>query len=155
MLCRSKKYVEVQVMNFFNEILNAAKNVSFSPMLISSGCCGHELILAACSDCEDNLISAETFVNSPRHADLLIIAGPVTLKSVSDIQKIYKQMPEPKCVLAVGNCACSGGVFDSYSVINGVDKIIPVDMFLPMCPPSKEEILVAVKKLKSKVSSQI
>ena len=63
-------------------------------------------------------------------------------------------MPEPKYVLAVGNCACSGGFFESYSVIKGVDKIIPVDMFLPMCPPSKEEIFAAVKKLKSKVSSQ-
>lgn len=141
-------------MNFFDEILYAAKNLSFSPMLISSGCCGHEVTLAACSDCEENSISAETFVNSPRHADLLIIAGPVTHKSASAIQKIYKQMPEPKYVLAVGNCACSGGFFETYSVIKGVDKIIPVDMFLPMCPPSKEEIFAAVKKLKSKVSSQ-
>ena len=141
-------------MNFIEDFIKIAKENSFSPLLISSGCCGLEVINAACSSCDENVIKSETFVNSARQADLLIIAGPVTEKSATSVQRIYKQMPEPKYVVAIGNCACSGGLFaeNSYSVVAGADKILPVDVFLPMCPPQPNMIYDAINLLKNKIA---
>lgn len=143
-------------MGFAEDFQKIIKDYSFSPLLISSGCCFQEVLLAANADVENSDFTVASFQKSPRHADLLIVAGPITHKSSSAVLKIYKQMPDPKYVIALGNCACSGNVFaeHSYSVINGVDKIIPVDVFLPLCPPSPESIGNAVNLLKEKINSK-
>lgn len=85
---------------------------------------------------------------SPRHADVLLVTGPVTRQCAPRLKRIYEQMPSPKFVIAIGTCACSGGVFkDNYNVLGGVDKIIPVDMYVPGCPPKPEAIIDGVLKL--------
>jgi NAD(P)H-quinone oxidoreductase subunit K len=101
-------------------------------------------------------INFENIATSPRQADLLIIAGPVTQKAAPKLLTIYEQMPSPKYVLAMGTCACSGGMFnhESLSIVNGVDKILPVDIYLPTCPPSLDAINLAFEKLRAKIFSQ-
>ncbi len=85
---------------------------------------------------------------SPRHADVLLVTGPVTRQCAPRLKQIYEQMPSPKFVIAIGTCACSGGVFkDNYNVLGGVDKIIPVDMYIPGCPPKPEAIIDGILKL--------
>ena len=89
---------------------------------------------------------------TPRHADILVATGPVTKQAAPRLKRIYKQMPEPKFVIAVGTCACSGGVFKKcYNVLKGVDKVIPVDVYVPGCPPKPEAILYGIMKLLGKI----
>jgi len=113
----------------------------------------------ACNGCDIEVVDALTprydierfgivLKPTPRHADVMVVSGPVTRQQVKRLKRIYEQMPEPKFVLAVGACACSGGVFDGcYGVMNGLDKVIPVSMYIPGCPCRPEAIIDAVVKL--------
>ena len=134
-------------------ILNNARANSLWPLTFATSCCGIEMMHTVASDNDIARFGSEVFRGSPRQADLLICAGTITHKMAPVLLRLYEQMAEPKYVIAMGACTCGGGMFcnNSYSVIRGIDKIIPVDIYLPGCPPKPEALINAVKKLQEKI----
>lgn len=139
-----------------NKVYNWAKSNSLWPLTFATSCCGIEMMSTSSANYDIARFGSEVFRGSPRQADLLIVAGTITQKMAPAVLKLYEQMPEPKYVIAMGACACSGGMFKnhSYSVVNGVDKIIPVDIYLPMCPPTPESLLNAIISLQKKIREE-
>ena len=134
-------------------ILNNARANSLWPLTFATSCCGIEMMQTVASDNDIARFGSEVFRGSPRQADLLICAGTITHKMAPVLLRLYEQMAEPKYVIAMGACTCGGGMFaeTSYSVVNGIDKIIPVDIYLPQCPPKPEALIDAVRKLQKKI----
>ncbi len=130
---------------------NWARSNSLWPMPFATACCGIELMATAASRHDLARFGAEVMRFSPRQCDLLIVAGRVVMKMLPVLQRIWLQMPEPKWCISMGACACSGGVFDTYAVVQGVDRFIPVDMYVPGCPPRPEQLLAAVMEMQAKV----
>ena len=137
-------------------VLNWGRSNSLWPFTFATSCCGIELMQTSASNFDIARFGSEVFRATPRQADLLICAGTITHKMAPALLKLYKQMPEPKYVIAMGACACGGGMFaeDSYSVVKGIDKIIPIDIYLPMCPPKPEALLDAIIKLQKKIKTE-
>jgi len=137
-------------------ILNNSRANSLWPLTFATSCCGIEMMHTVASDNDIARFGSEVFRGSPRQADLLICAGTITHKMAPILLRLYKQMPEPKYVIAMGACTCGGGMFcdSSYSVIRGIDKIIPVDIYLPQCPPKPEALLDAIRKLQRKIKKE-
>lgn len=136
--------------------LNFAKANSLWPLTFATSCCGIEMMHSAMADYDIARFGSEVFRASPRQADLLICAGTITLKMAPFLVRLYNQMPEPKYVIAMGACTVSGGMYnsDSYSVVKGIDKVIPVDIYLPGCPPKPEALMDALIKLQNKIKSE-
>lgn len=134
-------------------ILNNARANSLWPLTFATSCCGIEMMHTVASDNDIARFGSEVFRGSPRQADLLICAGTITHKMGPVLLRLYEQMAEPKYVIAMGACTCGGGMFcdNSYSVIKGIDKIIPVDIYLPECPPKPEALIDAIRKLQQKI----
>ena len=134
-------------------VLNNARANSLWPLTFATSCCGIEMMHTVASDNDIARFGSEVFRGSPRQADLLICAGTITHKMAPVLLRLYEQMAEPKYVIAMGACTCGGGMFcdNSYSVIRGIDKIIPVDIYLPQCPPKPEALIDAVRKLQQKI----
>lgn len=144
------------ILSSINSISNWARSNSLWPLTFATSCCGIEMMCVSASDYDIARFGSEVFRGSPRQADLLIIAGTITHKMAPVLLKLYEQMPEPKYVIAMGACACTGGMFrnDSYAVVYGADKIIPVDIYLPMCPPKPEALIDAIRKLQTEIRKE-
>ncbi len=121
--------------------INWARKNSLWPMPFATACCGIELMATAASRYDIARFGSEAMRFSPRQCDLLIVAGRVVMKTLPVLQKIYMQMTEPKWVISMGACASSGGVFDTYAVVQGIDQFLPVDVYVPGCPPRPETLL--------------
>lgn len=137
-------------------ILNWSRANSLWPLTFATSCCGIEMMHTVASNNDIARFGSEVFRGSPRQADLLICAGTITHKMAPALLRLYQQMPEPKYVIAMGACTCGGGMFaqTSYSVIRGIDKIIPVDIYLPMCPPKPEALIDAITKLQKNIKKE-
>ncbi|MGE5571114.1 MAG: NADH-quinone oxidoreductase subunit B [Rhodospirillales bacterium] len=132
-------------------VFNWARKSSLWPLTFGLACCAIEMIASSTARFDIARFGAEVFRPSPRQADLLLVAGTVTLKMAPVLKRLYDQMPEPKWVLAMGACAGVGGPFNTYSVLQGVDKIVPVDVYVTGCPPRPENLFYALLKLQDKI----
>ena len=126
---------------------------SLWPALFGLACCAIEMMGASNSRFDLSRFGAEVFRASPRQADLMIVAGRVSQKMGPVLRHIYDQMPEPKWVISMGACASCGGIFNNYAIIQGVDKVVPVDVYIPGCPPRPEGLIDAVMKLQQKIAA--
>src|SRR5512137_2347467 len=131
-------------------LVNWARKSSIWPMTFGLACCAIEMMATGASHNDLDRFGI-IFRASPRQSDCIIIAGTVTKKMALVIQTVYDQMPEPKWVVAMGACACSGGIFDTYSVVQGIDTALPVDVYIPGCPPRPEALLFGLMKLQDKI----
>ena len=133
------------------KVLNIARKNSVWPAQFGLACCAIEMMAVGGPRFDIARFGMERFSASPRQADLMIVAGRVSQKMAPVLRQIYDQMPEPKWVLAMGVCASSGGMFNNYAIVQGVDHIVPVDIYLPGCPPRPEMLIDAILKMREKV----
>ena len=141
-------------MTTVDTVVSWCRSYSFWPMPFATACCGIELMGVGASRFDISRFGAEVMRFSPRQCDLLIVAGRVVMKMMPVLQRIWLQMPEPKWCISMGACACSGGVFDTYAVVQGVDRFIPVDCYIPGCPPRPEQILRSLMDMQEKVQKR-
>ncbi|KPK88776.1 MAG: NADH dehydrogenase [Anaerolineae bacterium SM23_ 63] len=138
-----------------DRIYNLGRRSSVWPMMFGLACCAIEMICVAASRYDFSRFGMEVMRPSPRQSDLMIVSGTVTKKMIPQIVRLYNQMPEPKYVLAMGACASGGGPFkEGYNVVSGVDKFIPVDVYVPGCPPTPQALLNGLIKLQEKIDTQ-
>jgi NADH-quinone oxidoreductase subunit B len=134
-------------------VFNWARKSSVWPLTFGLACCAIEMIAASAARFDIARFGSEVFRPSPRQSDLMIVAGTVTLKMAPVLKRIYDQMPEPKWVMAMGACSSVGGPFNTYATLQGVDKIVPVDVYVTGCPPRPENLFYGLLKLQEKIGT--
>jgi NADH-quinone oxidoreductase subunit B len=137
-----------------DKMVNWSRKSSMWPLLFGIACCAVEMMCTFASRFDLARFGMEVYRASPRQADLMIVSGRVSNKMAPVLRRLYDQMPEPKWVIAMGACASTGGVFNNYAIIQGVDKIVPVDIYIPGCPPRPEQLIEGIMKLHEKVMKE-
>lgn len=138
-----------------NKVTDWARANSLWPALFGLACCAIEMMATSASRWDLARFGAEVYRASPRQSDLMIVAGRVSVKMAPVVRQIYDQMPDPKWVIAMGACASTGGVFNNYAVVQGVDQVIPVDVYVPGCPPSPDMLMYGFNMLQDKIRKGI
>jgi NADH-quinone oxidoreductase subunit B len=147
----ANKHDEPFIIESVDRIFNWARKSSLWPLTFGLACCAIEMIASTTSRFDMARFGAEVFRPSPRQADLMIVSGTVTLKMAPVIQRIWEQMPDPKWCISMGACSSVGGPFNTYAVLQGVDKIVPVDVYVVGCPPRPENLFYALLRLQEKI----
>ena len=137
-----------------DKAVGMARANSLWPLPFATSCCGIEFMATMASTYDLGRFGAERLSFSPRQADLLMVMGTIAKKMAPVLRQVYEQMAEPKWVLSMGACASSGGVFDTYSVLQGIDRIIPVDVYIPGCPPRPEQVLDGILQIQELVKNE-
>ena len=137
-----------------NNLIGMARSLSLWPLPFATSCCGIEFMATMGPNYDLARFGGERMSFSPRQADVLMVCGTISKKLAPVLKQVYTQMAEPKWVIAVGACASSGGIFDTYSVLQGIDKIIPVDVYVPGCPPRPEQIIEGVMQVQELSQSE-
>ena len=135
-------------------VVNWAQRSAIWPVTFGLACCAIEMMAMASSRYDIARFGAEAFRASPRQADLMIVAGRLSRKMAPVLRRVYDQMAEPKWVISMGACASAGGVFDNYALVQGVDQVVPVDVYVPGCPPRPESLIYGIVQLQRKMASQ-
>ena len=137
-----------------SDAVGLARKNSLWPLPFATSCCGIEFMATMGSHYDLARFGSERVSFSPRQADLLMVMGTIAKKMAPVLKQVYEQMAEPRWVMAVGACASSGGIFDTYSVLQGIDKVIPVDVYVPGCPPRPEQIIEGLMKIQDLVANE-
>jgi NADH-quinone oxidoreductase subunit B len=137
-----------------NKLVNWARKNSLWPATFGLACCAIEMMASTDSRFDLARFGSEAFRASPRQADVMIVSGRVCKKMAPVLRQVYDQMPDPKWVIAMGDCASNGGVFNNYAVVQGVDQIVPVDLYVPGCPPSPDALIHAIMQLQKIVENE-